>query len=130
MNFKRIILLFIVVLFSANMVFAEWRQVAQDTYVGNFSRNNDLIIYSTKVYKTSDMWQQYINAHNFTEENTENMNSMIINSVYDCALNRIKVDSVQVYDASGNQIGDHTGNDWKKDTQGLGRTMCLMYRNY
>ena len=128
--FKRIILLLVVILFSANMVFAEWRQVSEGTYVGNFSRNNDFLIYSTKVYKSSDMWQQYMNSHNFSEENMENFGSMIINSIYDCATSRIKIDSVQVYDKSGNQISDKSEGDWKEDTQGFGRAMCVMYPNY
>ena len=130
MMFKRIILLFIIVLFSANIACAEWKQVAPGTYVNGFNRNNDFIMYSTKVYRSSDMWQQYANEHNFSSENMENFGSMIINSVYDCTLNRIKVDSVQVYDTSGNQIKDFSDDDWKDDTKGLGRAMCSMTLGY
>ena len=130
MMFKRIVLLLVVVLFSANFAFAEWKQVAPGTYVDGFNRNGNYITYSTKVYKTSSMWQQYMNAHNFTAENMGNFDSMIINSTYDCAASRIKVDSVQMYDTSGNQMGAFVDNTWKDDYQGSGRVMCSMTQGY
>lgn len=118
------LLLLSILLVSANSALAEWRQVGQGMYIGDFAKNGNYLTYSTKIDKTSPIWQQYMTDHKFSENDMGNFDSMVLKSTYDCSLRRIMVNSIQYYDASGNQMGAFVDQTWRNDPNNSADILC------
>ncbi len=119
---KKFIVLLLALCIFMPVSFAEWRQIAEGTYMDNMSIDGNTVTISYKYTKDSGAFKQLM-ADN-KKVNYSNISAYTVDLYVDCTTKKSKLYNMKLYDWSDNVIMEDDTEQWSEGNANSFRALC------